>query len=399
MSRPFHVLLVTVTGRDRPGITATLTEILERHGARIRDVEQTVNAGNLSLSLQIGLPTGERDQPIFKDLLFAAWELGIHVDFQPLEEAGESVRRPTFALTLLGDPIEARAIARTTAILARHDVNIDRITRLSGGEELSCLEMILSSTRLSTTREIKELLMPIAAETGIDLALQREGYVRRVKRLVVLDVDSTLVQGEVIDELARRRGCLDRVAAITERAMQGELAFPEALRERVGLLAGTPMSVLEDVQRGVQLTPGATELLRVLRRLGYRLAIISGGFTFFTDRLKADLQLDHAFANELEIAEGRLTGRIVGPIIDGQRKADLLVQLAREHGIGPDQAVAIGDGANDLLMLARAGLGIAFNAKRVVRERADHAINRPRLDSILYLLGISEAEKAELLAP
>lgn len=399
MGADHQCLLITVTGKDRPGITSTLSRILEDHDVVLRDVEQSVNGGNLSLSFLVEQP-GERDRPVFKDLLFAAWELDVHVDFRPVlpDAAPAAESRRTYALTLLGSPISARALRAVSEVLAQHRVNIDRITRLSEGLELSCLEMTLSSGHELSIGELKALLLPVAVEGGVDLALQREGLVRRVKRLVVFDMDSTLVQGEMIDELARARGCVEQVAHITERAMQGEIDFVDSLRERVSLLEGTPVEVLDQVYRDMTLTPGARELVRVLKRLGYRLAVISGGFTFFTNRLKAELGLDYAYANTLEVIDGRLTGRVLGTIVDGQRKADLLVALTQTEGVALDQVIAIGDGANDLPMLGLAGLGVAFNAKHAVRQRADHAINRLRLDAILFLLGISEAERVALLA-
>jgi phosphoserine phosphatase len=239
-------------------------------------------------------------------------------------------------------------------------------------------------------------LLAEGAGLGIDIAVQKENLYRRAKRLVVLDMDSTLIQIEVIDELARLAGVGEQVAAITERAMNGELDFQQALRERVGLLKGLSAGALEQVYRDLPFTPGAKNLIRILRRLGFRTAVISGGFDFFTDRLKAELGLDYAYANDLEIVDGLVTGQVVGAIVDGQRKAELLAEIAEREGITLSQVIAIGDGANDLPMLGRAGLGIAFNAKARVREQADYHINQGSLDSILYLLGIAEWEMAEL---
>lgn len=394
-----RTLLINITGRDCPGITAALTRILSDHDVVICDIEQTTSAGNLSLSFLVELPNPSESRAMFKDLLFAGWELGVAVDFlPPPADDAQLPKRRAFALTILGNPINAEALSQISQVLAKETINIDRITRLSDGPLLSGIEMALSTADDRPTQAVKHVLLPVSHECGVDLALQREGLVRRLKRLVVFDMDSTLIQGEIINELARVRGCEDKVSEITARAMGGELDFSESLRERVSLLEGTPVGVLDEVYRSIKLAEGARELILVLKRLGYRLAVISGGFTFFTNRLKTELGLDYAYANKLEVKDGYLTGRVSGVIVDGVRKGDLLNTLAQTEGIGTDQVIAIGDGANDLQMLELAGLGVAFNAKAAVRERADHAINRPRLDSILYLLGIREKDKAELLS-
>lgn len=390
-------LLITVTGQDQPGITSALCRVLAEHQVSLRDVEQSTNGGNLSLSFLVDLDR-RAERPVLKDLLFCAWELGVQLDFRPLgAQATPPGERWAFALTVLGAPITPAALAAVAGVLAEHRVNIDRITRLSEGEELSCLELTLSSADIGSVASLKRILLPVGTGHGVDLALQREGLVRRVKRLVVFDMDSTLIQGEIIDALAEAQGIGPMIREITHRAMNGEIDFTQSLMERVSLLAGTPLSVLEAVHDAMPLAPGARELVAVLKRLGYRLAVISGGFTWFTDRLKRELGLDYAYANTFEVKDGALTGRVLGPVIDGQRKADLVVALCQTEGVGLDQVIAIGDGANDLPMLALAGLGVAFNAKSAVRERANHAINRPRLDAILYLLGISEAERQGLL--
>ena len=338
-------LLITVTGRDQPGITSALSDVLSRHDVVLRDVEQSINGGNLSLSFLVDLRWGDRDRPVFKDLLFTAWELEVEIDFHPLEHAVQPLEvRSAFALTVLGAPITPKALAGLAKVLAEHSVNIDRITRLSEGETLTCLEMTLSSSEVRAISEMKQILLPVGVEGGVDLALQREGLVRRVKRLVVFDMDSTLIQGEIIDELAAARGCGERVSAITARAMNGELDFKSALRERVALLAGTPVGVLDEVHEAMPLASGASELVAVLKRLGYRLAVISGGFTFFTEKIKAELGLDYAYANQLEVENGVLTGKVLGTIVDGQRKADLVVSLSKGEGVSLDQVIAIGSG-------------------------------------------------------
>lgn len=395
-TRP-SALLMTVTGPDRPGITSAITAVMATHQVEILDVEQAVSGGNLSLSFRLDVPWEDRTRPLFKDLIYVAWSLDVRVEFKPLSAAELSAPpRTHYALTLLGAPITAEALSQIASVLAEHKVNIDRITRLSEGD-LSCLEMSISSLDGRSLAGMKQLLLPVANSGGVDLALQREGVARRVKRLVVFDMDSTLIQAEIIDELARARGIYDEVAAITHRAMAGEMDFCESLRKRVAMLEGTEVATLEAVMKAVPLMPGARDLVTVLKRLGYRTAVISGGFSFFTDRLKSHLGLDYAYSNRLEIENGVVTGKVLGGILDGQRKADLLETLAQSEGVGLDQVIAIGDGANDLPMLERAGLGIAFNAKRAVREKAGQAINRPRLDSILYLLGFKASEIAELV--
>jgi phosphoserine phosphatase len=393
-----RMVLVTMTGQDRPGIIAAVTGQIAEAGARIRDIEQTVTHTLLSLSVLIDFPTGEADQkPLIKELLFLAKELGLHLDFQALTEAEyrRKTNRYAHVVTILGGEVNAAALARVSRILADHAVNIERISKLNQ-EQLRCVELLITAPPELDVKGMTRLLLHAGTCLGVDIAVQRESLYRRAKRLVVMDMDSTLIRVEVIDELARLAGVGAQVAAITERAMNGELDFRAALRERVALLQGLRQEALEEVWRAIPFTPGAKTLVRVLQQLGFRTAVISGGFSFFTDRLKSELGLDYAFANELVIEGGVVVGELRGEIVDGARKADLLEEIARREGITLDQTVAIGDGANDLPMLGKAGLGIAFNAKARVREQADTHINQPSLDSILYLLGLSERELAEL---
>jgi phosphoserine phosphatase len=394
------MVLVTLTGPDRPGIIAAVTGEIAGAGARIRDIEQTVTHTLLSLSVLIDFPTGESGQkPLIKDLLFLAKELGLDLDFQVLTEADYRRRtvRHAYVITVMGGEVSAAALARVSRILADEGVNIERISKLTQGQ-LRCVELLVTVPPELDVKGLTRKLLHVGAEMSIDIAVQKESLYRRAKRLVVMDMDSTLIQIEVIDELARLAGVGSQVEAITARAMNGELDFPGALRERVALLEGLSAEALEKVYRNIPFTPGAKTLVRVLQRLGFRTAVISGGFTFFTDRLKQELGLDYAFANELEIRDGRVTGKVHGPIVDGGRKAELLEEIAAREGITLDQTIAIGDGANDLPMLGRAGLGIAFNAKARVREQADTHINQDSLDSILFLLGLSEREMAEIAA-
>lgn len=396
MSQP--MILITMTGPDRPGIIAAMTGEIAGAGARIRDIEQTLTHTLLSLSVVIDFPTGESKQrPLIKDLLFLAKEWGLDLDFQVLDEQDYRRRtgRNTYVVTIMGSEVGAVALAGISAILAADQVNIERISKLTQGQ-LRCVEFLINVPVALDVRTLNRKLLQAGTENGVDIAVQKESLNRRAKRLVVMDMDSTLIQIEVIDELARLAGVGDQVAEITHRAMNGELDFQGALRERVALLKGLPESALQDVYQGIPFTPGAKTLVRILKRLGFRTAVISGGFTFFTDRLKQELGLDYAYANGLEICDGQVTGRVIGAVVDGARKAELLEDIARREGIALDQTIAIGDGANDLPMLGRAGLGIAFNAKARVREEADTHINQQSLDSILYLLGLSEWEMAEL---
>lgn len=375
-----RTLLVRVSGRDQPGVTAALLSLLTAAGVQVYDIEQVTTRGRLTLDLLVGLPDGDT---ALKDLLFLGWERGLSVDFEVVE-ADVPSPRPRHAVTVLGLPLTTAALAAVAREIASAGANIDRITRLSR-YPVVCFELVVSGGDVDAMRAG---LVAVSAQQGIDVAVQREGLERRAKRLVVMDVDSTLIQDEAIDLLASEVGQQGAVRAITERAMAGEVDFETALRERVALLAGLDLATLHRVRDRLRLTPGAPTFIRTLKRLGYRLALVSGGFTIFTDMLRAELGIDHAFANQLEIVDGRLTGRLVGRFIDRCRKAEILSAVAASEGVPLEQVVAIGDGANDLDMLARAGLGIAFNAKPIVREAADAAVSVPYLDAVLFVLGI-----------
>ncbi len=389
-------VLVTVTGPDRPGVTATLTSILVDKGAPLLDIEQVVVQGQLTLCLLIDLP---RTSDVLKEMLFSAKQLDMDLDFKPVAPGVSSDDQgppgtQRYVITAIADSLGASHIHAVASTLAAEGANIEKISRLSEGS-LASLEIHARLSPPGDAERLKRSLLGVAMRSSFDVALQREGLYRRSKRLVVMDMDSTLIRIEVIDELARAAGVHKEVAAITERAMSGEMNYDESLRQRVALLKGLDAAVLDRISSELPLTDGAQTLVSVLKRLGYRLAIISGGFSRAADALKRRLGVDYAFSNNLEIEAGKLTGRVVGPIVNAQRKAELLEIIAQLEGVVLDQVIAVGDGANDILMLEKAGLGIAFHAKTKLREAADTSISGAGLDAILYLLGISAREIKE----
>ena len=386
-------LILTFTGRDAPGITAQLSRILAQGGARLNDVEQVVVQGLLTLSFAVELANPE---PLLQQLLFAAKGLGLQLEYRKLAPGDGEVRRERYALTVIARTVGPSALQSVAEVLAAHGANIEHIRRLSEGG-LACVEIAVSLAPEASEAELKRALLAAAGQGAFDCALQRETLLRRSKRLVVMDMDSTLIRIEVIDELARAHGVGEQVAAITRRAMMGEIDYDQSLRERVALLKGLDARVLYDLAAALPLTEGAETLLRVLKRLGYRTAVISGGFSVAAEALQKRLGIDFAWSNTLEIAsDGKLTGRVVGQIVNAQRKADILQELSNREGVPLDQVIAIGDGANDLLMLQKAGHGIAFHAKPKLREAAHTAISAMGLDAILYLLGITGRDIASL---
>ncbi len=377
-------ILVRVSGRDRPGITAGLMSVLARDDANIHDVEQVLVRGRLSLDVLISVVEG---QATVKDLLFYGWENGLSVEFDVVEdEPAEVLSRSV--VTLIGDSIGPAAFGAVAHAIAEAGGNIDRIVRLSR-KPVTSYELAVTDGDLN---EMRASLVEVARAEQVDLAVQAEGINRRSKRLVMLDVDSTLIQDEMIELLAEAAGTADEVKAITASAMAGEIDFETSLRERVRTLAGLDESAIAAARDRMRLTPGARTFIATLKRIGMKVGIVSGGFTVFTDHLKTQLGLDHAFANELEIVDGVLTGEVVGDVIDRERKADVLRIVASAERIPLEQTVAVGDGANDLDMLAAAGLGIAFNAKPIVQEAADTAVSVPYLDAILFFLGLSSSD-------
>lgn len=381
-------VLIRVSGPDHPGITSALMAILDRLDAHIEDIEQIVIRRQLTLGIVARVDRAS--------LAAAVHDLGTaHGVAVEIADADESPTERALGtiVTILATTIGPNQMAAIAAGVAQCGGNIDRIVRLSR-YPVTSYELDVYGAPIEALRQV---LVSVGRVHGVDLSIQPDGLGRRSRRLVVLDVDSTLIQDEVIDLMASEAGCAQEVAELTARAMDGSLDFSDALTARVALMAGLDTEALDRVRDKVRLTPGARTFVRTLKRMGFKVAVVSGGFTFVTDALAVDLGLDHASANKLEIVDGRLTGRLSGPIVDRQRKATILREIAEAEGIGVDATVAVGDGANDLDMLAEAGLGIAFNAKAVVRAAADTSVSVPYLDAVLFLLGVrrSEVEAAD----
>ena len=386
-------LLIRAYGRDRPRLTSELLTLLGRAGAVVEDMEQLVVRERLTLDVLVRL--GQADDSLIRDILYWGFTHDLRVEFERVEARSRRAKLVRHAVTVLGRPLSATALAAVAEAVAGTGGNIDRVVRLAT-EPVTAYDLVVIAGDVEAMRRT---LVEVARDHGIDVAVQVNGLERRAKRLVVMDVDSTLIVDEVIELLAEEAGRLGEVAAITARAMAGELDFEGSLRERVRLLAGLDEAALTRVRDRIRLTPGARTFVRTLKRLGFTVAIVSGGFTPFTDWLRADLDLDYAYANGLGMADGVLTGEVAGPVVDRAGKARLLTEIAAAEGVPLSQTVAVGDGANDLDMLATAGLGIAFNAKPVVQRAADTAVNVPYLDAIVYLLGITreEVEAADAL--
>ncbi|MGQ0776072.1 MAG: phosphoserine phosphatase SerB [Pseudonocardiales bacterium] len=389
-SEPQTTLLVTVTGRDRPGVTAVLFAALSCHRVDILDVEQVVIRGRLVLGVLVG--TAADPEAVQEAVEQAMASVGMHVEVEVgVDAVGANRRGSTHVVLVLGRPVTALAFTETTRTLAALGINIDAIRRIAD-YPVTGLELLVSVPGGNDDTALRSALVGIAAQGEVDVAIERVGIARRAKRLVVFDVDSTLVQGEVIEMLADRAGCGDEVRTVTEAAMRGELDFTQALRGRVALLKGLPAEVLAEVRAALQLTPGARTTIRTLKRLGFRCGAVSGGFTQVVRPVADDLALDFCTANELEIREGKLTGQVIGPVVDRPGKAAALRNAAEHFGVPLAQCVAVGDGANDIDMLSTAGLGVAFNAKPALREVADTAITQPFLDIVLFVLGITRDE-------
>jgi len=381
-----RTLLITLTGKDRPGVTSSIFETLARSGVEVLDIEQIVLRRRLVLGVLVSAP---RDWKRLRDAVEqTAADLGMTVEVDRGSGDNRARREGRSHVTVLGTPLKASAFAAVAGRIADSGANIDRIERMAR-YPVTAIDLHVSG---ADPERLRSALALEAAAQGIDIAVQPVTLLRRGMRLVVLDVDSTLIQGEVIEMLAEHAGVQDEVAEITGAAMRGEVDFEESLRARVALLAGLDEAALDKVYDEIVVTPGARTMVRTLRRLGYRFAIVSGGFTRITERLAEDLQIHYSRANELEIVDGKLTGRIIGAVVDRAGKATALRDFAAEVGVPEAAVIAIGDGANDLDMLNAAGLGIAYNAKPIVQDAADTAVNVPYLDAILYLLGISREE-------
>ncbi|WP_200900638.1 phosphoserine phosphatase SerB [Mycolicibacter heraklionensis] len=391
MSTPKVPVLVTVTGVDQPGVTSALFEVLSRHQVELLNVEQVVVRGRLTLGVLVSVAPEVADGTAFADEVTTAIHgVGLDVTIERSDDAPIIAAPSTHRIVVLGRPVAATALGALAHEIAEIDANIDMIRGVSD-YPVTGLELRVS-VPVGAAGRLQSALSKVAAEQQVDVAFQDASLSRRTKRLIVFDVDSTLIQGEVIEMLAERAGAGDAVAAITEAAMRGELDFAESLHHRVSTLAGLPAHVVDEVAAQIELTPGARTTVRTLRRLGFKCGVVSGGFRQVIEPLADELQLDFVAANELEIVDGKLTGRVIGPVVDRAGKAESLREFASQAGVPLEQTVAVGDGANDIDMLSTAGLGVAFNAKPALREVADASLSYPYLDTVLFLLGVTRAE-------
>jgi len=391
MSESRVSVLITVTGVDRPGVTSALFEVLARHSVELLNVEQVVIRDRLTLGVLVSVTPAVAEGEILRHEVTDAIEgLGLQVSIDRSDDVPIIAEPSTHTVVVLGRPISAAAFGAVAREAAALGVNIDVIRGVSD-YPVTGLELRVSAPP-GAGEQLQANLVRVGAEQGVDIAVERYSLERRAKRLIVFDVDSTLIQGEVIEMLAERAGAGAAVAAVTEAAMRGEIDFAESLHKRVATLAGLPVEVLDEVAEELELTPGARTTIRTLRRLGFHCGVVSGGFRQVIDPLAHDLMLDFVAANELEIVDGHLTGRVVGEVVDRAGKAKALRDFAEQAGVPMEQTVAVGDGANDIDMLSAAGLGVAFNAKPVLREVADASLSHPYLDTVLFILGVTRAE-------
>ena len=396
-------ILVGITGQDRPGLTASFMDILAHHDANILDIGQADIHSTLSLGILFRISEQQSGQ-VMKELLFKATELGVNISFTPIDDEEyeswvEQQGKNRYILTIIGRHLNARQISTAAVVIKDQGLNIDSIVRLTGRQSIkhpernvrACIEFSLRGTPIDIN-DMRSQLMQLSSEMELHFSLQRDNMFRRMRRLICFDMDSTLIQTECIDELAMRAGVGDKVKEITERAMRGEIDFKESFKERVALLKGLDVSVMQDIAEKLPITEGVDRLMAVLKRYGYKIAILSGGFTFFGEYLQRKYGIDYMYANELEIDDnGKLTGNYVGEIVDGHRKAELLKLIAQVEKVNLAQTIAVGDGANDLPMISEAGLGIAFHAKPRVQANAKQSINTIGLDGVLYFLGFKDS--------
>lgn len=399
-----ELFLINVWGQDKPGVTRVVTEVLSTFEVTVLDIGQAVIHDQLNLGILAAVPAGKDSEALVKAVQRGLQALEIQVMFSPITEQRyqswvAQQGKARYIVTLLARKIEPEHLAAVATVTSEYDLNIDKIVRLSGRMELdesedlgrACVEFSVRGEPKDAV-QFKSALLELASHFDIDIAYQEDNIFRRNRRLVVFDMDSTLIDAEVIDELAHEAGVGDQVAAITEAAMQGEIDFKSSFTQRMALLKGLDASVLQSVAERLRLNEGAEHLISTLKKLGFKTAIVSGGFTFFGEYLQQRLGVDYVYANQLDIDDGQVTGRVTGEIIDGQRKAELLREIAEREGLMLQQVIAVGDGANDLPMLSIAGLGIAFRAKPLVKASAKQSISNLGLDGILYLLGYSDKD-------
>lgn len=401
-----EVILLNIQGTDKPGVTSSLSQILAAYNVNILDIGQAVIHNNLDLGILFEVPGESESSPILKDLLYKGYELGVKISFRPVSvddynEWVDHQGKGRFIITVLGRKISAAQISQVAKVIYGHELNIDKISRLSGRVRLdngvsdnttrACIEFSVRGN-IDDVSTIKSQLLEVSRNLEVDIAFQKDNIYRRTRRLVCFDMDSTLIQTEVIDELAYRIGKGEEVSKITEAAMRGELNFTESLMKRVSLLEGLDENVMIDIAQNLPITEGAERLFKALKSYGFKTAILSGGFTYFGKYLQNKFDIDYMFANQLEIENGKLTGRTLGEIVDGAKKAELLRNIAFKEDIHLEQTVAVGDGSNDLPMINIAGLGIAFHAKPLVKKNAQHAISTLGLDAILFMMGFRDRD-------